>query len=161
VIHKQFLSIQDLAPINKLLVFKTQRIMIACSDKGCSEPITIATGCKPGTKVTATDWKTPEGVYHVKSHEENFKFYSKYLDSNGKPQLEDGGINLLINYPNQDDLQTSKENNLPIPYTSQIRIHAGVVGKTNCSHGCIRVDPKIMPDIYNYTTSHTEVVIYR
>lgn len=162
-IHKVFKTIPELAPINRILVLKSQRILMACSEKGCSEPIPITTGAGgSGTKISYNDYKTPEGTYYIRRHEENFKYYGNRFTPEGIPELVDGGINLLLSYPNYEDYNIAVEYGFPVPQTSLIRIHAGNTDNDGfASRGCIRVPQNEMELLYDYTIDNAEVIIYR
>jgi len=126
--------------IDKLIVYKSKRKMLAYSDKELLKTYTISLGKNPiGHKEFEGDCKTPEGIYSINDRNSNSAYYK----------------NLGVSYPNEADKEyAQKQGKSP---GGLIKIHGlrndrGYVGKfhrfKDWTAGCIAVTNKEMDELF-------------
>jgi murein L,D-transpeptidase YafK len=139
------------AVIDKLLILKSQRKLIAFSQGKPLKTYKIALGANPtGHKQFEGDRKTPEGIYFVDGKNAKSSFYK----------------NLGISYPNEDD-KTYAQSQGKSP-GGLIKIHGlrngrGFIGKfhrwKDWTQGCIAVTNQEMEELYQHTPIGTPIEI--
>ncbi|MCU0431228.1 MAG: L,D-transpeptidase family protein [Cytophagaceae bacterium] len=137
--------------IDKLVVYKSKRQLLAYSNGKLIKIYSIALGGQPiGDKELEGDKKTPEGVYFI--HDKNpTSGYHK---------------NLGISYPNKEDKANAKR--LGKPAGGEVKIHGlrnrmGSIGKFHrwfdWTLGCIAVTNNEMDELYRSVKIGTPIEI--
>lgn len=149
-------SIKSFADINmkkadRLLVFKSKRLLILMSEGEIIKAYKIALGKNPvGPKTCAGDKKTPEGRYIIDSKNAESKFYKS----------------LHISYPNENDILRSQR--FCSSPGGEIMIHGlpngkGKIGKMHraidWTDGCIAVTNNEIDEIWNLVPEGTPIDI--
>ncbi len=137
--------------INKLIVYKSNRQLLAYSNGQLFKTYKISLGRQPiGHKAFEGDKKTPEGLYFINDKNPNSGYYK----------------NLGISYPNKDDIETAKR--LGQPPGGDIKIHGlrnktGFIGKFHRWHdwtlGCIAVTNEEIDELYRAVKIGTPIEI--
>lgn len=128
------------AAIDKLVVYKSQRKMLAYSNGKLLKTYTVSLGKNPiGHKQFEGDCKTPEGIYVINDRNPNSAYYK----------------NLGVSYPNEADKEyAQKQGKSP---GGLIKIHGlrndrGYIGKfhrfKDWTAGCIAVTNKEMDELF-------------
>lgn len=138
--------------ITKLVVYKSQRKMLAYSGNAFLKSYVISLGDNPiGHKQFQGDERTPEGIYYI----------------NAKNPLSVCHKNLGISYPNAADISNARA--LKMPTGGDIKIHGlkngqGYIGKfqrfTDWTNGCIAVTDNEIDELYEHTPIGTLITIY-
>ena len=139
------------AAIDKLVVYKSRRKMLAYSNGELLKTYTVSLGKNPiGHKQFEGDCKTPEGIYSINDRNANSAYYK----------------NLGVSYPNETDKEyAQKHGKSP---GGLIKIHGlrndrGYIGKfhrfKDWTAGCIAVTDKEMDELYNSVQIGTQIVI--
>jgi murein L,D-transpeptidase YafK len=138
--------------IDKLVVYKSKRQLLAYSKGALLKTYSIALGRQPiGDKQFEGDKKTPEGLYFINGKNPNSGYYK----------------NLGISYPNASDMKEAKK--LGKPVGGDIKIHGlrnrgGLLGKCHrwfdWTLGCIAVTNEEMDELYNAVPIGTPIEIY-
>ena len=149
-----FFPEQKLPPgteIDKLVVYKSKRKLLAYADGKLIKTYTIALGRQPiGSKEFEGDRKTPEGSYIINAKNP----YSGYHK------------NLGVSYPNQADIAHAKR--LGKPTGGDIKIHGlrnktGAIGKFHrwfdWTLGCIALTDQEIDELYHATEVGTRIEI--
>jgi len=148
-------NIPDAISINKLVVYKSKRQLLAFSNDKLIKSYTIALGKNPvGPKQFKDDNKTPEGVYKI----DNKSAISKYHK------------NLGISYPNDRDKSFARKNKKDPG--GEIKIH-GLPNKmvmpnklqkfhkfNDWTLGCIAVTNDEIDELYKFVKIGTTIIIY-
>lgn len=139
------------ASINKLIVLKSKRQLLAYSNAELLKTYTISLGGNPvGDKEFEGDKKTPEGTYTI--------FAKNAYSSCHK--------NLGVSYPNKSDLEQAKR--LGKPAGGDIKIHGlgngvGFIGKFqrwfDWTSGCIAVTDNEMDELFYAVKTGTTIEI--
>jgi murein L,D-transpeptidase YafK len=137
--------------IDKLVVYKSKRELLAYSKGQMIKKYTISLGSRPiGAKEFEGDKKTPEGHYYINDKNPNSCCYK----------------NIGISYPNKEDMEKAKRNNKPAG--GSIKIHGllnnrGFVGKLHrwydWTAGCIAVTDEEVEELYNAVKIGTKIEI--
>jgi murein L,D-transpeptidase YafK len=137
--------------INKLIVLKSERQLLAYADGQLIKTYTIALGRSPdGAKAFEGDKKTPEGNYIINNKNPNSTYHK----------------NLGISYPNSDDVRHAKS--LGKPVGGAIKIHGlrngtGFISKFHrffdWTLGCIAITDTEMDEIYSAVPVGTPIEI--
>lgn len=137
--------------IDKLVVYKSKRQLLAYSNGQLVKTYHISLGGKPaGDKEFEGDKKTPEGIYFINDKNPNSGYHK----------------NLGISYPNDNDLAYSK--NLNKPAGGDIKIHGlrnytGFIGKfhrwSDWTLGCIAVTNDEIDELYDAVKIGTPIDI--
>jgi len=134
-------SLQQGSVIDKLIVYKSKRQMMAYQNGMLLKTYTIALGKNPsGHKQYEGDCRTPEGKYTINDRNPNSGYHK----------------NLGISYPNATDKINAKK--LGKPVGGDVKIHglrngvAGYLSKlhrfTDWTNGCIAVTNKEVDELY-------------
>jgi murein L,D-transpeptidase YafK len=139
------------ASINKLIVLKSKRQLLAYSNAELLKTYTISLGANPvGDKEYEGDKKTPEGKYVI---------YAKSATSCCHK-------NLGISYPDKQDLEKAKQ--LKKPAGGDIKIHGlgnglGFIGKfqrwLDWTSGCIGVTDEEVDELFRAVAISTPIEI--
>lgn len=139
--------------VDNILVEKANRKMYLRHGENIVREYKISLGRQPvGTKVKSGDNKTPEGTYHIVSHNQHSKFH----------------LSLKISYPNQEQLKAAKEGNYSAG--GDIMIHGfpnaapnfifNIWHKTSdWTAGCIAVTNNEIEEIYKLVKDGTPITI--
>jgi len=137
--------------IDKLVVTKSKRIMVAYSNGEVIKIYTISLGRNPlGDKEFEGDKRTPEGSYTI-NHKNLNSGYHK---------------NLGVSYPNKDDIKDA--NNKGLKPGGEIKIHGirngiGFIGKFHrlfdWTAGCIALTDKEVDELYEHVGIGTPIII--
>ncbi|MCX6293904.1 MAG: L,D-transpeptidase family protein [Sphingobacteriales bacterium] len=137
--------------INKLVVFKSKRQLLAYSDGELIKTYKISLGKVPtGHKEFKGDKKTPEGNYIIDGKNPNSDFYK----------------NLGISYPNKTDKTNAKS--IGKEAGDDVKIHGlqnglGFIGKFHrwfdWTSGCIAVTDEEIDELYNAVKIKTQIEI--
>ena len=137
--------------IDKLVVYKSKRQLLAYSNGKLVKTYKIALGKQPiGDKEFEGDKKTPEGFYIINNKNPNSGYHK----------------NLGISYPNKYDIENAKR--LGKPPGGEIKIHGlrnrtGIIGKfhrwLDWTLGCIAVTDKEIDELYNAVDIGTQIEI--
>lgn len=137
--------------VDKLVVFKAKRQLIAYSNGQLVKTYKISLGRQPiGDKEFEGDKKTPEGLYFIN-------------DKNPKSGYHK---NLGISYPDEDDIENAKR--LGKPTGGGIKIHGlrngtGCIGKFHrwfdWTLGCIAVTDEEIDELYYTVKVGTKIEI--
>ena len=137
--------------IDKLVVYKSKRQLLAFSDGQLIKTYKIALGRNPiGHKEYEGDKKTPEGLYTIDAKNP----YSGYHK------------NLGVSYPNKKDIENAKR--LGKPTGGDIKIHGlrnktGYIGKlhrwTDWTLGCIALTDQEVDELYHSVKIGTPIEI--
>ncbi len=138
-------------PIDRLVVFKSKRQLLAYSGGQLIKIYKIALGKQPiGKKECKDDNKTPEGIYIINDKNPNSNFHK----------------NLGISYPKNEDILNSKRKGKPAG--GDVKIHglhnmAGFIGKlhrwVDWTAGCIAVTNDEIDELYNAVKVGTKIEI--
>ena len=139
-------------PVDKLVVYKSKRQLLAYSNGELLKTYNIALGRQPlGHKEVEGDGKTPEGLYTINAKNANSGYHK----------------NLGISYPNAADIAHAKS--LDKPTGGDVKIHGfknGIKlspGKfhrlTNWTLGCIAVTNEEVDELYNAVAIGTPIEI--
>lgn len=138
--------------INKLVVYKSQRQMLAFSDNKLVKTYIVSLGGEPvGDKEFEGDKKTPEGQYIINDKNPQSGYHK----------------NLGISYPNDDDIEQAER--LGKPPGGDVKIHGlrnrfWFIGKFHrwfdWTLGCIAVTDKEIDELYNAVQVGTPIEIY-
>ena len=144
-------KLQTEIQIDKLVVYKSKRQLLAFANGQLMKTYTISLGRQPiGHKEVQGDNKTPEGMYYI---------YSKNPYSVAHK-------NLGISYPNKEDIKKAKQ--LGKPTGGDIKIHGlpnklGFIHKfhrwVDLTYGCIMVTNQEMDELYKAVKIGTPIVI--
>lgn len=144
-----FNSLPKNTEIDSLLVYKSERKLVAFSKGNIVKSYRIALGKSPiGAKQFQGDNKTPEGVYFI----------------NGRNGHSIAYKNLGISYPNAKDIANSKGK----PTGGDIKIHGLMnylwfIGNfhrlSDWTNGCIAVNNFEMDELYNSVKIGTRIEI--
>jgi len=145
-------EIQKDIKIDKIVVYKSQRALLAYSDGILIKTFKISIGKNSiGKKEIKDDYKTPEGKYFI-STKGPHPLYHKYL---------------YVSYPNKSDIQNAKAlNKNP---GGQILIHGidkkyAFAGKfhrfRDWTKGCMALTNNEIDDLYNAVNVNTPIEIY-
>jgi murein L,D-transpeptidase YafK len=137
--------------IDKLVVIKSKRQLLAFSEGRVIKTFTIALGDVPtGDKQFEGDRKTPEGRYYI----------------NAKNPISGYHRNLGISYPDRDDIREGKR--LGKPTGGDVKIHGlknglGYIGRfqrwMDWTNGCIALTDEEVADLYDHTPVGTPIII--
>ena len=137
--------------INKLVVYKSKRQLLAYSNGELIKTYKISLGKAPlGHKEFEGDNKTPEGKYKIDCRETISKFHKK----------------LCISYPNKTDIVHAKR--IGKEAGSNVEIHGldnryGFIGKFHrwydWTSGCIAVTDEEIDELYNAVKINTQIEI--
>jgi murein L,D-transpeptidase YafK len=137
--------------INRLVVFKSKRKLLAYSNEKLVKTYSISLGRQPiGDKEFEGDKKTPEGLYYINDKNPNSGYHK----------------NLGISYPNKDDIKQAKR--LGKPTGGDVKIHGlknktGFIGKFHrwfdWTLGCIAVTDEEVDELYHAVNIGTEIEI--
>ena len=137
--------------VDKIVVLKSQRKLLAFSHGQVLKTYKVALGKNPiGAKLYEGDNKTPEGTYFIFEKNSNSKFHK----------------NLGISYPNNNDLNNSKQ--LGKHPGGDIKIHGlqyglGFIGRFHTlfdwTAGCIAITDQEIDDLYDHTPVGTPIKI--
>lgn len=137
--------------IDKLVVYKSKRQLLAYSNGQLVKTYHVSLGGQPaGDKEFEGDEKTPEGIYFINDKNPNSGYHK----------------NLGISYPNDNDLEYSK--NLNKPAGGDIKIHGlrnytGFIGKfhrwSDWTLGCIAVTNDEIDELYDAVKIGTPIDI--
>jgi murein L,D-transpeptidase YafK len=126
--------------IDKLMVYKSKRIMEAYAHGVLVKSYTVALGKNPlGHKEFEGDFRTPEGLYTINARNPNSSYHK----------------NLGVSYPNSADVAHAKT--LGKSAGGDIKIHGlrngrGYIGKfhrfKDWTHGCIAVTNAEVDELY-------------
>lgn len=127
-------------PVDKLLVYKSKRLMLVYSDGEFLKSYKISLGAEPvGKKEYQGDGKTPEGVYLI----------------NDKSPISKYHKNLGISYPCDNDIQRASSHGRRAG--GDIKIHGlpnnlGFIGKFqrfyDWTSGCIAITDQEIDELY-------------
>lgn len=144
-------TLADDAVIDRLVVLKSKRKMMAYSGEKLLKTYRIALGKNPiGHKEFEGDMKTPEGVYTINDRNLNSNYFK----------------NLGVSYPNEADKAHAAQ--LGKSPGGEIKIHGQPNGKTNWgtlqsmrdwTHGCIAVTNSDMDELFNRVKENAEIEI--
>jgi murein L,D-transpeptidase YafK len=137
--------------VDKLVVYKSKRQMLAYSNGQLVKTYTISLGRQPiGDKEFEGDKKTPEGLYFINDKNSNSGYHK----------------NLGISYPDKDDFENAKR--LGKPTGGDVKIH-GLRNKTSFiskfhrwfdwTLGCIAVTDEEIDELYNAVKIGTQIEI--
>ncbi len=139
------------ATIDKIVVLKSQRKLVAYANGQILQTYTIALGKNPvGAKQYEGDKKTPEGTYFINAKNPESKFHK----------------NLGISYPNENDLKNAIQ--CGKASGGDIKIHGlqnglGFIGRphtlSDWTAGCIALTNQEIDDLYLHTPVGTLVEI--
>lgn len=137
--------------IDKLVIYKSKRQMLAFSNGELVKTYIIALGKQPiGKKEFEGDKKTPEGIYFINDKNPNSGYHK----------------NLGISYPNQADIKNAKR--LGKRTGGDIKIHGlrnktGYISKLHrlldWTLGCIAVTDEEVDELYNSVKVGTPIEI--
>ena len=137
--------------IDKLVVYKSKRQLLAFSNGKLIKTYKIALGRQPiGHKQFEGDRKTPEGIYTINDKNPNSGYHK----------------NLGVSYPNQDDIANAKR--LGKPTGGDIKIHGlrnktGYINKlhrwTDWTLGCIALTDQEIDELYKAVKVGTQIEI--
>ena len=137
--------------IDKLVVYKSKRQLLAYSNGTLIKTYKIALGGQPvGHKEFEGDKKTPEGFYTINDKNPHSGYHK----------------NLGVSYPNQKDIANAKRHRKPAG--GDIKIHglrnkAGYIGKlhrwTDWTLGCIAVTDSEIDELYKAVKVGTSIEI--
>jgi len=137
--------------IDKLVVYKAKRKLLAYSNGQLVKTYTISLGGQPaGHKEFEGDKKTPEGQYFINAKNANSGYHK----------------NLGISYPNKEDIKKAKQ--LGKPVGGDVKIHAlkngrGFIGKfhrwSDWTLGCIAVTNNEIDELYQAVKIGTPIDI--
>lgn len=137
--------------IDKLVVYKSQRQLLAYSNGQLAKTYTISLGRNPiGDKEFEGDKKTPEGLYYIYDKNPNSGYHK----------------NLGVSYPNESDIENAKR--LGKPAGGNIKIHGlrngtGFIDKFHRWHdwtlGCIALTNGEIDELYNAVKVGTQIEI--
>jgi murein L,D-transpeptidase YafK len=137
--------------IYSIIVNKSKRELLAYSNGQLVKKYKISLGKNPiGDKEYEGDCKTPEGIYSINDKNPNSGYYK----------------NLGISYPNQEDIEYSK--NLGKPTGGEIKIHGlrnriEFIGKFqrwfDWTKGCIALTNEEMEELYQQVDVGTKIEI--
>lgn len=146
-----YTSIPEGITIDKIVILKSQRKLLAYSQGLVVKTYTISLGKNPiGTKVYEGDYKTPEGSYVINEKNPQSGFHKS----------------LGISYPNQQDLANARQ--LGKAAGGDIKIHGlrndqGFIGRfqrwKDWTTGCIGLTNEEVDDLYMHTPLGTRVEI--
>lgn len=139
------------AKIDRLVVFKSKRQMLAYSKGHLLKTYTVSLGFMPiGAKQYEGDGKTPEGLYYINGRNPNSTCHK----------------NLGISYPSAADVARCKKSGKPTG--GDIKIHGitngmGFIGKFHrwydWTSGCIGVTDNEMDELYAAVITGSEIEI--
>jgi murein L,D-transpeptidase YafK len=137
--------------IDRLVVFKSKRLLLAYSNGQLVKTYSIALGGQPvGAKEVEGDQKTPEGIYFINDKNPNSGYHK----------------NLAISYPNKKDSEHSKETNRPTGGDIKIhglKNHTGFIGKFHrwfdWTLGCAAVTNEEIDELYDAVKIGTQIDI--
>jgi len=145
--HKLSANIQ----IDKIVVYKSKRQMLAYSNGQLVKTYKIALGRQPiGDKEFEGDKKTPEGIYYINDKNPNSGYHK----------------NLGISYPDKVDIKNAKR--LGKPTGGDVKIHGlrnktGMISKFHrwfdWTLGCIAVTDEEIDELYNSVKVGTQIEI--
>jgi murein L,D-transpeptidase YafK len=137
--------------IDKLVVYKSKRQMLAYSNGQLLKTYKISLGRQPiGDKEFEGDKKTPEGLYFINDKNPNSGYHK----------------NLGISYPNKSDIENAKR--LGKPTGGEVKIHGlrnmtGFISKFHrwfdWTLGCIAVTDKEIDELYKAVKIGTPIEI--
>lgn len=137
--------------IDKLVVFKAKRQLLAYSNGQLIKTYNISLGRQPiGDKEFEGDKKTPEGLYYINDKNPNSGYYK----------------NLGISYPDKEDIENAKR--LGKPVGGDIKIHGlrnrtGFIGKFHrwfdWTLGCIALTDNEIDELYKAVEIGTPIEI--
>ena len=137
--------------IDKIVVYKSERQLLAYSNGQLVKTYKISLGKKPiGDKEFEGDKKTPEGLYSINDKNPNSGYHK----------------NLGISYPNKEDIENAKR--LGKPTGGDVKIHGlrnkmGFIGKFHrwfdWTLGCIAVTDDEIDELYNAVKIGTPIEI--
>lgn len=145
-------SLQEQIVIDRLMVYKSKRQLLAYSNGKLIKTYQIALGQNPiGDKEFEGDKKTPEGLYYINDRNPNSAYHK----------------NLGISYPNDADRAQAKA--LGKPVGGDIKIHGlrngmGYIGKshrlTDWTWGCIAVTNEEIDELYRSVKLGSPIEIF-
>lgn len=145
-------KLEDDIAVNRLVVYKSQRTLLAYADAELVKIYSISLGRSPeGDKEYEGDNRTPEGVYTINDK----NAYSAYHK------------NLGISYPNATDIAHARK--LGKSPGGAIKIHGlrngiGAIGKlhrwANWTQGCIAVTDEEIDELYRAVAIGTPIEIH-
>jgi murein L,D-transpeptidase YafK len=137
--------------IDKLVVIKSKRIMMAYSNGKVIKTYHVSLGRNPiGDKASEGDKRTPEGTYRINDRNPNSGYYK----------------NLGVSYPNEQDRNEAKAKGLSPG--GEIKIHGlrngvGFIGKFHrlfdWTAGCIAVTNQELEELYQHVDIGTPIII--
>jgi murein L,D-transpeptidase YafK len=137
--------------INKLIVYKTKRQLLAYSNGHLTKTYKISLGRQPiGDKEYEGDKKTPEGLYFINDKNPNSVYHK----------------NLGISYPDENDIKNAKR--ISKPAGGDIKIHGlrkktGFISKFHrwfdWTLGCIALTDEEIDELYNAVKIGTPILI--
>ncbi|AWI27262.1 hypothetical protein HYN49_10180 [Flavobacterium pallidum] len=137
--------------IDSLVVYKSERQLLAYSDGNLIKTYAISLGKNPiGHKVFEGDMKTPEGTYTINAKNANSGYHK----------------NLGVSYPNDLDCAVAKR--IGKSPGGDIKIHGirngrGYIGKfhrwTDWTHGCIAVTDEEIDELFDAVAIGTSIEI--
>ena len=137
--------------IDKLIVYKTKRQLLAYSNGHLTKTYKISLGRQPiGDKEYEGDKKTPEGLYFINDKNPNSVYHK----------------NLGISYPDENDIKNAKR--ISKPTGGDIKIHGlrkktGFISKFHrwfdWTLGCIALTDEEIDELYNAVKIGTPILI--
>lgn len=137
--------------IDKLVVYKSKRQLLAYSNGSLIKTYKIALGGQPvGHKEFEGDKKTPEGIYTINDKNPHSGYHK----------------NLGVSYPNQEDIANAKR--LGKPAGGDIKLHGlrnktGYISKLHrwkdWTLGCIALTDSEIDELYNAVKVGTSIEI--
>jgi murein L,D-transpeptidase YafK len=145
-------EIQNGIKIDKIVVYKSQRALLAYSNGVLIKKFKISIGKNPiGKKEIKDDFKTPEGKYFI-SMKGPHPLYHKYL---------------YVSYPNKSDILHAKALNknpggeILIHGIHKKYVYAGKFHRlVDWTKGCMALTNNEIEDLYNAVNVNTPIEIY-
>lgn len=144
-------SVDPAGKADKVLVFKSKRVLILLRDGEILKTYRIALGRQPkGHKTRAGDNKTPEGSYILDARNPNSNYH----------------LSIRISYPNETDMLNAQRQG--VTPGGDIMIHGLSNGTRkldkyhrylNWTNGCIAVTDREMEEIWNLVPEGTPIEI--
>jgi murein L,D-transpeptidase YafK len=149
--NKRTEPLEELPPIDHILVEKGQRSLSVFSDKKLLKTYRISLGRAPqGHKEREGDHKTPEGIYTIAAKDPNSKFFRS----------------LTISYPNKQDRQNAAKKNfspgggvLVHGYEPHLNWVSQDHSLIDATRGCILLTNGEMQQIFDATPVGTKIEI--
>lgn len=144
-------SLSDSAKIDRLVVLKSKRQLLAYENGNVIKTYKISLGRDPiGAKEFEGDMKTPEGLYTINNKNPKSGYYK----------------NLGVSYPDKSDKEHAAKSGKPAG--GDIKIHGlrnglGFINKLHrffdWTHGCIALTNKEVEELYSHVSIGTTIEI--